>query len=290
LLLGLGLQAYVNGAAWDWWAGGSYGGRRFDSCFAVFAFGLAALLVGGAGRTGDIRPWARLRSGVGMGARAGAYLLAVMLALGNLLYANTQSGPTVPISGGAPAAERLRSEIGGPLGAVSAWASRASNLPARAIFAWRYHTSLSAYDRISGVHVLGELFPGLNSFAGKRHHVLHLDPRDPAVSGLIRDAAGHLIAPTGMVRVLIGLNRLGAVDFEVALTSAARAVTSPGRIALRLNGVDITDTTARGDPGRVRGRSRSYQRGTNLLEIVGPPGLQVPPRVTLKSAVNAAGN
>src|SRR3954468_5080999 len=49
LLLGLFGQAVVNGAAWDWWAGGSFGGRRFDSCYAVFAVG-AAVASASAGR------------------------------------------------------------------------------------------------------------------------------------------------------------------------------------------------------------------------------------------------
>ena len=40
----LALQAIANGAAWDWWAGGSFGGRRFDSCYVVFAVGAAFLI------------------------------------------------------------------------------------------------------------------------------------------------------------------------------------------------------------------------------------------------------
>ena len=44
LVAGLVLQAIANGAAWDWWAGGSFGGRRFDSCYIVFAVGAAWLV------------------------------------------------------------------------------------------------------------------------------------------------------------------------------------------------------------------------------------------------------
>ena len=35
---------YVNAAVADWWAGEAFGARRFVSCFAIFALGLAALL------------------------------------------------------------------------------------------------------------------------------------------------------------------------------------------------------------------------------------------------------
>jgi hypothetical protein len=38
------LSWYVNAAVADWWAGEAFGARRFVSCFAVFVFGLAALI------------------------------------------------------------------------------------------------------------------------------------------------------------------------------------------------------------------------------------------------------
>ena len=40
------LSWYVNAAVADWWAGEAFGARRFVSCFAVFVFGLAALIDG----------------------------------------------------------------------------------------------------------------------------------------------------------------------------------------------------------------------------------------------------
>ena len=81
LLLGLLLQAYTNGAAWDWWAGGSFGGRRFDSCFIVFVFGLGVLLVG-PGRTSQPE---RMKA---FGVMA-VGLLSLTLALANLSYASS---------------------------------------------------------------------------------------------------------------------------------------------------------------------------------------------------------
>jgi hypothetical protein len=43
-ILELALQAYVNGAARDWWGGWAFGGRRFVACSLYFMVGLAALL------------------------------------------------------------------------------------------------------------------------------------------------------------------------------------------------------------------------------------------------------
>jgi hypothetical protein len=38
------LSWYVNASAADWWAGEAFGSRRFVSCFAVFCFGLGAVI------------------------------------------------------------------------------------------------------------------------------------------------------------------------------------------------------------------------------------------------------
>ena len=43
LLLGLSLQIYVNASVGIWWAGWSFGGRRFASCFPFFVLGLGFL-------------------------------------------------------------------------------------------------------------------------------------------------------------------------------------------------------------------------------------------------------
>jgi hypothetical protein len=44
VLVFFAISWYVNAAVADWWAGEAFGARRFVSCFAIFALGLAALL------------------------------------------------------------------------------------------------------------------------------------------------------------------------------------------------------------------------------------------------------
>jgi len=44
LVLGFGLQVWINGAAEDWWAGGAFGLRRFGSSIPVFMVGLGYIL------------------------------------------------------------------------------------------------------------------------------------------------------------------------------------------------------------------------------------------------------
>src|SRR5690606_17785066 len=113
LLVAVALQVLANGAAWDWWAGGSFGGRRFDSTFIAFCFGLGCLLLP-SGREGAAG-W-RIRARVAAAALAGA--VAVLLALGNLALAAGHSAPTVPIYGGHSPARVLWKRLPGPLGAM----------------------------------------------------------------------------------------------------------------------------------------------------------------------------
>lgn len=57
LLVPLALMTYVNFCSGDWWAGGSFSNRRFDSLLPIFAFGFAASI--DVARTAVARrPWA----------------------------------------------------------------------------------------------------------------------------------------------------------------------------------------------------------------------------------------
>src|SRR5262245_48747711 len=194
LMLGLFGQAVVNGAAWDWWAGGSFGGRRFDSCYAVFAVGAAVLVAAGGralARRGPVR-WL-----------AGAALAAAALVAGaSVELAGRTSVVSARIGGGQAASELWHSRIGGVRGWLAAALSSATNAPVRAAFAWRHAVDLGAYDRLVGVHVLGETYPGLNSFPDKLRDTI---------------AAPRLTASTA--RLLVGINRRGTVALRVPADS-----------------------------------------------------------------------
>jgi hypothetical protein len=206
LLLGLFGQALVNGAAWDWWAGGSFGGRRFDSCYVVFAVGAAALIAAGA------RASARRGRIAGAVVRLAA-VAAVLVAAATVELAARTSVISARIGGGEAAATIWQRKIGGVRGRLAAALSAAANAPARAAFAWRYAVDLDAYDRRVGVHVLGETYPGLNSYPDKLRETL--------------PAPGRMTAPS--VRVLVGLNRRGTIALRVPVLAAARvAVTWNG--------------------------------------------------------------
>jgi hypothetical protein len=261
LIAGVLLQAWVNGAAWDWWAGGSFGGRRYDSAFVAFAVGLAALVVWPAG---ERRVWIR-RASV-----AAVYAIAAVLAAGNLVFAGTQSSSTVRIQGGAAASRLLENEIGGPLGAATGAASSLANLPARLLFAWRHGTATDAYDAVVGVHQLAELYPGLNSRRGKNREKVKLaNPRSARLLGLAPGPAPKTTALTGdRATILLGFNRRDEIRFRL---HAAAPAAGEVEVELLLGG----DSIGRGRVGPAGGEvsgSAVPPRGVVELEVRAPPG------------------
>jgi dolichyl-phosphate-mannose-protein mannosyltransferase len=255
LLLGLFGQALVNGAAWDWWAGGSFGGRRFDSAYAAFAVGAAALIDAG------LRARARGRLAqiaVGLG-----FTAAILVALAGVELAARTSVVSARIGGGQAASEVWRARIGGVRGRLAAWLSAASNAPARAAFAWRHGLDLGAYDRLVGVHVLGETFPGLNSYPDRLRDRAEL--RTGWISGLVPlpDGRGRTAAP--VVRIRFGINRRGPIALRIP-------VEGEGAIAASWNGA-----TARRDGSGVLELEAAPTRGVNTVELEAPIGTVVAP-------------
>ena len=264
LLLGLFGQALVNGAAWDWWAGGSFGGRRFDSCYPVFAVGAAVLLAaaaralrwgGDAGESnredGGAKSMGRARGRLAAAIAGLALAAAILVAVATVELAMSTSVNSARITGGEPASQVWRARIGGVRGWLAAWLSRAANAPVRAAFAWRHGVSLDAYDRLVGVHALGETYPGLNSYPDK-----------------LRDAvAGPGRMTAASTRLLVGVNRRGAIALRVP-------VDGTGDIAVTWN----DDTTAmRSISGHdvVELSGLWPRRGINTLEIRAPAGTVV---------------
>ncbi len=272
LLIGFFLQAYVNGAAWDWWGGGAFGGRRFDSCYIVFVFGLGVILYS-SWEVVKINSKSILRN-LGFGLLVA---FCVSLGLANIRFASSQSAPTVRIYGGQSASHLLRKGAG-VWGLSSAWMSSLSNLPVRAIYALQNGVGLYAYDRLVGVHVLGELFPGLNSFRGKKRQRLDLNPKHPGVSGLVNES-GRGVCPSGKVVLIFGLNRRGPIELRIEVESTEQ-------IEAFFDGEPLVDTQTSG--GGFQATVSDYNRGSNRVEIRGTPGF-VLKQVWLSAQVNAAG-
>ena len=183
LVGGLALQAVANGAAWDWWAGGAFGGRRFDSCFVVFAVGAAFLI-----------EWALHKKW-----RWPLLVYVGCLVVANLWLAGRYTVTNARIYGADPASRVIPLKVPPPFGTLAGWTSALSNLPARAAFAWKHDVPLSAYDKLVGAHVLGETYPGLNAYDDKRTDTI----------------PGGALGSDGTLRRFVGLNRRGGVDITL---------------------------------------------------------------------------
>jgi hypothetical protein len=147
LLLVMALMTYVNGACWDWWAGYSYGARRFTFAVPLLGLGLAVAL-------DAVWGWSQRHAR----AFAAATLLLVLGSFcvfnlrmmvdrrtkdaswkNNRVFYNFYLGSLRSLT------ESVYKKVGNPL----SW-------PANLVFAVRYDTTPDRYDIIAGRYFLDE--------------------------------------------------------------------------------------------------------------------------------------
>ncbi len=266
LLVGVALQAWANGAAWDWWGGGSFGGRRFDSTYVAFGFGLAVVLAPLTRALARVRLRPLALAGA-LVATAGL-AAATALAIANLVMVARVASPSARIGGGDSAARVITAGVKGRLGRFAGRAAGLANWPARAHFAWTFGRSQADYDRIVGVHWLGETYPGLNSFQPKteEHRTI---PQVPALlrRGIVGGAGGVHRIPSGQARIVIPLNRTGGLRIAVTL-----AHPDGGAVVLAWNRAPGAPAAVTAAPAPVELTTRLLERGVNLLDIDASPG------------------
>jgi hypothetical protein len=215
LLAALIPMSYVNVCSGDWWAGGSYSNRRFDSLLPLLALGLGmslAFLL----RQVERRPLLLL------GAGAGA------LVVWNWLFMQQYRRNLIPrddtvsfaqVTGHSAAL--LQAAVGTPL----AW-------PANWIFAARYDLPSAQYDTVVGKY----LFYRQNKLGGT------IDLGDPRVDPALIDAGWTSLRPCGpeaLCRGVIDVARVFApLDVPEALTVIVRA-RGRGELALDINGTPM---------------------------------------------------
>lgn len=268
LLIGVLAQAVVNGAAWDWWGGGSFGGRRFDSAYVVFALGgaalvhraLATLRSAGAGTP-------RWQHTVRAGGVAVALALAVAATVAQLRLLAQTSVVSARITGGESASGVFERQAG-IAGQLAGWLSAVVTAPVRAGFALEHDVDLASYDQLVGVHLLGETYPGLNSYPDKRRDTVSFrDVGPPRVRGLGLVAPGVARMTGTNARVFIGLNRRGSVRVKLS-------VEAHGHVRLAWNGVGLVEREAQG-AAVLEAEVPEIRRGVNWLEIEAPSGTQL---------------
>lgn len=264
LLVGLVGQAVVNGAVWDWWGGGSFGGRRFDSTYVLFALGAAALIA---------RAIRLVHAGVGRAARwrsrATAALAALGLAGGAMIgvaqvrLARRTSVISAPSQGGEAASTIWRRRVSGIPGVLAGSVSALVTAPVRAGFAVRHDVAFDAYDQLIGVHHLGETFPGLNRAADKEREVIRFGAaREPRFRGLRPVATARARMVSGQARIFVGLNRRGGVRIRLPISAQ-------GRVRVTFGGTTLFERDVHGSAVLDR-EVKSIARGVQWLKVEAP--------------------
>jgi hypothetical protein len=146
LVLPLLLMTYVNMCAGDWWAGGSFSNRRFDSLLPILALGIAASLDVAQGALRR-RPELAL-AGLAVPLMAWNVLLAEQLRRGQLPRDATVEFPSLV----GNATQLVADALGSP----PTW-------PASWLFAWRHHAPAGQYDLLVGRY----LFYRQNNMGGR---------------------------------------------------------------------------------------------------------------------------
>jgi hypothetical protein len=222
LALPILVMIYVNASSGDWWAGGSYSNRRFDSALPFLAVGLGASL---AGLRGLAARW------------PGAVLAGVGAALvvWNALFMEQYRRGAIPRDDTvsfARVAENSADLVATALGSPVAW-------PANWIFAVRHGLPPDRYDLMVGKY----LFFMQNNLGG----VVDVGA-DPALDQALLTEGWGVRTPCagsgdGLCRRLEGRARLfGALEAAEPLDLTVRAA-GPGPLRVAVNGTPVAERT-----------------------------------------------
>jgi hypothetical protein len=204
LLAPLVLMTYVNACSGDWWAGGSFSNRRFDSLLPILAVGLAAAIEIGRAALGA-RPHAVLG------------LLALPVVVWNVALMEQVRRGMVPRDD-TVSFPRL---VGGAARVVADAVGSPPTWPASWLFAWRHGRPPGQYDLLVGRY----LFYRQNNMGG------HVEVGGPGAEDMLGEGWGPARVVDGIrgrtvrgrARLFAGLDV--AEDLELRLRARATAGT-----------------------------------------------------------------
>jgi hypothetical protein len=205
------LMTYVNLCSGDWWAGGSFSNRRFDSLLPVLAFGFAAAIDVAAA-------FIRRRPEVALAAFALPFTLWNAALMEEVRRGLVARDDTVAFPRLAGNAARL---VAGAVGSPPTW-------PASWLFAWRYRLSPGQYDLLVGRY----LFYRQNNLGG------HVEVGAPGDEAMLGEGWGPVERKDGVnARRVRGRARLFAPldvpeDLEVHFRAAAVGEGAPLEVAV----------------------------------------------------------
>ena len=244
LALPILVMSYVNASSGDWWAGGSYSNRRFDSLLPFLAMGLAASLA--ALRRVAARWPGAVLAAAGAGLVLWNGLLMEQYRRGAIPRDDTVSFARVAEN----SADLFATAVGSPV----AW-------PANWIFSLRHGLPPDRYDLMVGKY----LFFMQNSLGG----VIEVGADGDQDTAVLADGWG-VRAPCGdgVCRAVEGRARLFAgLDAPEMLDVSVRA-SGAGRLRTFVNGIAVGEGPLPEDLGDVAARVPAGRWHTGLNEVV----------------------
>jgi hypothetical protein len=255
LLAPIAVMSYVNVCSGDWWAGGSFSNRRFDSLLPLLALGLGAALA-------QIQAWVARRPALAIAAGGAA------LTLWNLLLMTQYGRDRIPRDDTVSFAQVAENNAD----LLSEWAGSPLAWPANWIFAWRHDLPAQKYDLMVGSY----LFYRQNNLGG----VIDLgdDRVDPGLLG--EGWTGRRLCAAGETPVCRGLEgsaRLFApLDVPRDLAVTIRA-TGSGTLRVTVNGhpVGAVPLTRELRGFRLRAPRGIWRRELNEVTLTPDAGAEV---------------
>jgi hypothetical protein len=252
------IQVYINSAVSDWWGGGSFGARRFDSTLPIFAIGLANLIQWAVERV-------RRRPEVAVAAALASIVLANMLLVEQYRKDRVPTDDTISWEIAAQGMlEDVFDAVGYPF-----------SFPANWIFSLRYDRPKTQYDILIGKY--------LYHFLGNMGGLIDLGRYDPPFIGNGWSGVTNWEDPATEIRLAVG-HRAGILvplhqpeHLAIIVECATPVGTEPQRIEVWLNhfrlGAIFPDSKM--SEYRFHAGERWWRR-INLLEVVPEKGFQSP--------------
>ena len=248
LLVPVALLSYVNASSGDWWAGGSFSNRRFDSALPFLAVGLAVALA--AVRRAAARWPEAVLAAAGAALVVWNALFMEQYRRGVIPRDDTVSFPRV--------AENSADLVAGAVGSPVAW-------PANWLFAARHRLPPDRYDLMAGKY----LFFMQNNMGGVVDVGAEGDSASLADGWGVRvpcaDAVCRLLEGRG--RLLAGLQVAEPLDILVRASGT-------GQLRIAVNGVAVGEGSLAGGLSDVAARvpAARWRSGLNEVQLETSPG------------------
>ncbi len=257
------IMTYVNACSGDWWSGGAFSNRRFDSLLPVFALGLAASLQ--TMNTFLKRHPSAVLAALVLGGAGWNVTLVRALQQGEA----PEGAPLSLVARTLASTRALSHDIGFP----TTW-------PASWIFAARYDTSPGAFDLAAGKYLFYRQnnLDGLADLGGEGDEALILN----GFSGPKQDGPITYRSVDSEARLIVSLD----VPETLGVSFRARAKdASPETVEVLINGNAVGSLRPESAWGeaQLEAPERFWERGPNVITLRPSSGVQLD-RVTFRRA------